>query len=365
MSTNTFRADVPGADGVTPPDLFFDRRRFVKSAAIASLMSPMISCESESTSDPSSSDSDPTPPGEPTIVDLSPSRPGGPLVLPLSWPEGFTFHKDESITLPEAVDHTLTDRFVAGTYNNYYEFLMGRAGPVWLYTRNFEVEPWRVEVKGECHSPMTFDLDDLFRFEHEERLYHFRCVERWAMNVPWVGFPLSRLLEKVDPTSDAKFVSFHTAHRPRQMPGLAQAGSYQFPYHEALRIDEAMNELTLLATGIYGEPLPKQHGAPIRLVVPWKYGYKSPKSIVSIELHREQPETFWASGAQKHEYGFLSNVNPNIPHPRWSQAKSVWAKAETWFDTPIFNGYEKYVASMYPDEPRTPQASLQKGDIAR
>ena len=257
-----------------------------------------------------------------------------------------------------------TPREAAAAHNNFYEFLAGRGGPVWQFCGDFEVQPWQVEVSGACHRPATLDLDDLFAFEHEERLYHFRCVERWAMNVPWTGFPLRRLLEQVEPTSDARYVRFESIVVRDQMPGVRSAGWYPWPYHEGLRLDEAMHELTLLATGVYGEPLLRQHGAPVRLVVPWKYGYKSAKSIVKIELTREQPGTFW-SAEQPHEYGFLSNVNPNIPHPRWPQNVSHWLDTEEQFVTPIFNGYGSYVESLYPDEPRRPQRPLSEGRTAR
>ena len=220
-----------------------------------------------------------------------------------------------------------------------------------------------VEISGECNNPMTLDLDDLFAFDHEERVYHFRCVERWAMNVPWSGFPLSKLLERADPTSAARHVRFETAVKSEQMPGVTGSPWYPWPYHEALRLDEAMNELAMVVTGVYGEPLLRQHGSPVRIIVPWKYGYKSPKSIVKIEFVREEPSTFWQ--LQPHEYGFLSNINPNIPHPRWPQNVSYWLDTEEQFATPIYNGYNDYVSDLYPDEPREPQRPLRPGQTAR
>jgi sulfoxide reductase catalytic subunit YedY len=183
------------------------------------------------------------------------------------------------------------------------------------------------------------------------------------MNVPWSGFPLAKLLARVEPTAKAKFVRFVTVNRPEQMPGIGQSSWYPWPYQEALRIDEAMNELAMVVTGVYGEPLLKQHGAPVRIIVPWKYGYKNPKSIVRIELLAEQPKTFWQ--IQPHEYGFLSNINPNIPHPRWSQAESYWLDTNERFPTQMFNGYSRYVAELYPDEPTTPRQPLREGQIAR
>ncbi|MCA9294937.1 MAG: protein-methionine-sulfoxide reductase catalytic subunit MsrP, partial [Phycisphaerales bacterium] len=249
-------------------------------------------------------------------------------------------------------------------HNNFYEFLPGRGGPVWEYTDKFEVSPWTITIDGECAKPMTIDLDDLHAFPHEERLYHFRCVERWAMNIPWLGFPLRTLLEKVEPKSSARYVRFVSKADKATMPGLKES-YYPWPYHEALRIDEAMHDLAFLVTGVYGEPLPKQHGAPVRLAVPWKYGYKNPKSIVRIELTSAKPPTFWSAGVYGHEYGFISNVNPNIPHPRWSQAESYWLDTRDRFKTPIFNGYDAMVGSMYPDEPRTLQKPLVRGETAR
>jgi sulfoxide reductase catalytic subunit YedY len=265
----------------------------------------------------------------------------------------------------------LTDELAAASHNNFYEFLPGGGGPVHRLVDDFVVDPWKVQVTGLVHKPRTFDLDDLFKLDLEERVYRFRCVETWAMVVPWTGIVLSKLLDKVEPKSDAKHVRFMTAQQPKQMPGIEQAPHYPWPYHEALRMDEAMNELTLLALGIFGHPLPKQHGAPGRLIVPWKYGYKSPKSIVRIELVEDQPPTFWSAGQYAHEYGYLSNVNPNIPHPRWSQATDYMLAAGTHprrgprRATEIFNGYGKYVAKLYADEPATWQIPLRSGQIAR
>ena len=323
--------------GTTPPEVFFDRRRFLGAAA-AVLAAPRTILAAEET-------------------------PSGLLTPPLARSDVFPTRRNDRYRVPAAFRQDLTPRDVAASHNNFYEFLPGRGGPVWKHVEAFEVEPWQIEVSGECLKPQTFDLDALFSFPHEERLYHFRCVERWAMNVPWSGFPLAALLKKVEPTAAAKYVRFESAHRPKQMPGIPASSWYPWPYHEGLRMDEAMNELTLVVTGVYGEPLLKQHGAPVRIIAPWKYGYKSPKSIVKIELSRSQPRTFWQ--IQEHEYGFLSNVNPFIPHPRWSQAQSFWLDTEERFDTPLFNGYESFVADLYPDEPRTLQRPLRPGEVAR
>ena len=337
MSTK-LRANIP-TDRVTPPEVFFGRRKFLSLLGAGTISGARC----------------------------FPARGGeGNQMLepPLARPEVFPVARNNEYRLPGALQRRqLTPREAAGSHNNFYEFLPGQGGPVWKHTDVFEVDPWKVKVSGECSKPMALDLDDLFDFEQEERLYHFRCVERWAMNVPWTGFELRKLLQRVEPKSSAKYVRFISTYRLDQMPGAKQAPSYPWPYHEALRMDEAMNPLTLVVTGVYGEPLLKQHGAPVRIIAPWKYGYKSPKSIVNIELLKKQPRIFWQ--IQSHEYGFLSNVNPNIPHPRWSQAKSYWLDTQEAFSTPIFNGYEDYLASMYPNEPRTLQRALRRGQIAR
>lgn len=290
------------------------------------------------------------------------------LKPPYEYPAGTEIEKSTAFPLPAGqLQKTIAEK-QAGSHNNFYEFLPGEGGFVFPYTKDFEVVPWKVEIGGECHKPATLDLDDLNGMGLEERLYAFRCVERWAMNVPWVGIPMAKLLSKVEPTGNAKFVRFVSADRPKQMPGLASTkGEYPWPYHEALRIDEATNPLALVATGMYGHPLLKQNGAPVRMVLPWKYGYKGAKSVVKIELTEKKPPTFWSVEPYTHEYGFLSNVNPNIPHPRWDQDRSYWlgTKPKEIFPTPIFNGYGKWVASMYPDEPRTMQQPLKEGQVAR
>lgn len=247
------------------------------------------------------------------------------------------------------LDGDLTDPRLAAAYNNFYEFTTDK-DRVWLLAQQFEPDPpgrpWTVEVTGLCHKPRTFDMDQVVALAPlEERTYRFRCVEAWAMDVPWTGYELNRLLLAVEPMSDAKYVRFWTAHRPAQMPGIESQPWYPWPYFEGLRMDEAMHALTLVATGIYGRPLPRQHGAPLRIVVPWKYGYKSPKSIVKIELVAEQPPTFWEKVAPE-EYPFLSNVNPAVPHPRWSQASERLLGGGRRA-TLAYNGYGAYVARLY------------------
>lgn len=243
-----------------------------------------------------------------------------------------------------------TRREVAATYTNFYEFSTGKDS--WRYVQDFRVSPWEFEVAGLCEKPRKFDLGDVYRsFSLEERAYRHRCVETWAMCVPWTGFPLRELLRLVEPKASARYVAFTSFADPAQMPGLrATGGEFPWPYTESLTLDEAMNELTLLATGVYGEPLPKQHGAPIRLVTPWKYGFKSIKSIARIELTSSPPATFWNT-VQPNEYGTVANVNPDVPHPRWSQAREwmIPNRAET-FETLPFNGYGDWVGSLYPNE---------------
>lgn len=240
------------------------------------------------------------------------------------------------------------------SHNNFYEFGAQKHQPAEL-SQNFNVDPWQLKVWGECEKPITLDLDDLTSmFTLEERIYRLRCVETWSMVIPWIGFSLSSLIKKVSPTSSAKYVLFETLHDPKQMPGQADkrlGGGISFPYVEGLRIDEAMNPLTLMSVGLYGKTLPPQNGAPIRLVVPWKYGFKSIKSIVSIKLVSEQPKTTWQQLAPN-EYGFYANVNPAHDHPRWSQASerritSGGLFARNRIETLPFNGYGDEVAHLY------------------
>ncbi len=230
-------------------------------------------------------------------------------------------------------------------YNNFYEFSTDKQA-VNPLSKDFTTKPWTIQVYGLVNKPLTFGIEDLLKkFPQEERIYRLRCVEAWSMVIPWTGFPLASLLKEVEPTSEAKFVRFETVYRPDQMPGQKDP-LYPWPYQEGLRIDEAMHDLTILATGLYGQPMPNPDGAPIRLVVPWKYGFKSIKSIVKIELVAEQPATLWSSIAPN-EYGFYSNVNPNRPHPRWSQASERRIGELARRPTLMFNGYGDQVASLY------------------
>jgi sulfoxide reductase catalytic subunit YedY len=243
-------------------------------------------------------------------------------------------------------DEKLTSLADITNYNNFYEFSTSKSG-VAIEAKNFITNPWNVSVGGLVNKPKTFGLEELLKFQQEERIYRLRCVERWSMVIPWVGFPLAQLLANVEPMSQAKYVAFETLFDPKRMPNQA-TGILDWPYVEGLRLDEAMHPLTILATGLYGKTLPPQDGAPIRLVVPWKYGYKSIKSIVKITLVAEEPPTTWNLQAPD-EYGFYSNVNPNVSHPRWSQAEEhrIGESAFTARDTLLFNGYADQVAYLY------------------
>jgi sulfoxide reductase catalytic subunit YedY len=237
------------------------------------------------------------------------------------------------------------------SYNNFYEFGTGKADPS-NARKTLKTSPWTVVVGGECAKPGRIALDDLLKgLKPEERIYRLRCVEGWSMVIPWLGVPLGEVLKKFQPTAKAKYVAFTTLADPVQMPGVRYS-SINWPYREGLRIDEAMHPLTLLATGLYGKPLPQQNGAPLRLVVPWKYGFKSIKSIVEIKFVERMPETAWHD-LQPSEYGFFSNVNPSVDHPRWSQKSErriAGTKSKLFAEripTRMFNGYADQVASMY------------------
>ncbi len=241
------------------------------------------------------------------------------------------------------------------SHNNFYEFLPDRAGPVQRLVEGFVPRPWQLTIAGEVEEPKTIDIDEIPRIAPlEERLYHFRCVERWSMVVPWTGIPLAKFVEWCRPKSSARFLRFVSfgpqdltaEQKKHEPPGFKQASHYPWPYYEGLRMDEALSELALLVTGIYGHGLPMQHGAQVRVSVPWKYGYKSPKSIVRIEFTKEQPPTFWNDVAPQ-EYGFLSNVEPEVPHPRWSQAKEWDITTREFMPTLLYNGYGETVAKLY------------------
>ena len=231
--------------------------------------------------------------------------------------------KIDNIIQPKGVPATADEKANSfeeiTNYNNYYEFSTTKTA-VARYAKDFVTRPWTIEVGGLARKPKTFDIEELLKFEQQERIYRFRCVEAWSMVIPWVGFPLKTLLDKVEPTGAAKYVAFETFYDRKQMQSSFSAG-IDFPYVEGLRLDEATHPLTILATGLYGKLLPNQNGAPLRLVVPWKYGFKSIKAITKITLTETEPPSTWNIAAPR-EYGFYSNVNPQVSHPRWSQASS-------------------------------------------
>jgi len=246
---------------------------------------------------------------------------------------------------PYSTDEKLTDYDDITSYCNFYEFGTGKSDPA-KNAHTLVTSPWTVSVEGECAKPGKYNLEDLLKpVSIEERIYRFRCVEGWSMVIPWMGFPLADLIKRMQPTSKAKYVYFETLHDPKQMPGQKRA-VLDWPYTEGLRMDEAMNPLTLLGTGIYGKDLLNQNGAPLRLVVPWKYGFKSIKSIVKIRFAETQPVNSWQK-ANKAEYGFFSNVNPKVNHPRWSQRKERRIGQFRKIKTQMFNGYEEQVAALY------------------
>ncbi|MEI6543515.1 MAG: protein-methionine-sulfoxide reductase catalytic subunit MsrP [Methylococcales bacterium] len=288
---------------ITPPALFFDRRRFMQLTMGASLSG----------------------------------------LLPSSVLAGEQLVNVKKTT--EALSDKLTDYKDVTTYNNFYEFGTSKEDPA-QNAGSLKTRPWTITVEGEVNKPKVFDIEELLKLAPlEERVYRLRCVEAWSMVIPWVGYSLSELLKRAEPTSKAKFVEFVSLEDPEQMPGQKSA-TLDWPYREGLRIDEAMHPLTILAVGLYGEVMPKQNGAPIRLVVPWKYGYKSAKSIVKIRLVEEQPITSWMKAGPS-EYGFYSNVNPAVDHPRWTQAKERRIGEFLKRPTLPFNGYADQVAQLY------------------
>lgn len=266
---------------------------------------------------------------------------GGPLKYSAAASQAAGFYTDETPT-------PLAD---VTAYGNFYEFGTDKGDPA-RYAHEMTVDPWSVEVVGAVQKPGTLHLEDILSgFDLQERIYRLRCVEAWSMVVPWVGFPLSDLLQRFEPKSSARFVEFETLYRREEMPGTRSfTTTIDWPYREGLRMDEAMHPLTLMAVGLYGKTLPNQNGAPIRLVVPWKYGFKSIKSIVRIRLSEQQPMTTWQTLAPR-EYGFYANVNPNVDHPRWSQASERRLPSTLFrpnrIPTQLFNGYAEQVAGLY------------------
>jgi len=264
-------------------------------------------------------------------------------------PAAYALKKYQAIPVgPYSASLKVTDYEDVASYTNYYEFTTNKTDATVL-AKGLKTNPWKVKVEGEAEKTGDFDLEDILKANPlEERIYRFRCVEAWSMVVPWIGFPLGKMLQQFKPTSKAKFVEFTTLHNPDIMIGQ-RTGSLNWPYIEGLRIDEAMNPLSFLATGMYDDELPNQNGAPLRLVVPWKYGFKSIKAIVKIRFSETMPATAWNKRAEG-EYGFYANVNPEVAHPRWSQSRERVLGASIFTpkrNTEIFNGYGEQVASMY------------------
>lgn len=308
--SNPFKSVPVKSYEITPKDVYFSRRDFIKAAGVIAGSAALAACAPSSPEE-----SEAQVPINPAYVDEL---------------------GDPSNTFEEIT-----------SYNNYYEFSTNKEA-VKPLAESFNPRPWTVEVYGLVNKPRTFGIDDLLTlFPQEDRIYRLRCVEAWSMVIPWQGFPLAGLLDLVEPSSAAQYVRFETVYRPEEMKGQGSA-FYPWPYNEGLRMDEAMNDLAILATGLYGEPMPNQNGAPIRLVVPWKYGFKSIKSIVKIELTSERPNTLWSTVAPN-EYGFYANVNPTVDHPRWSQASERRIGELTRRETLMFNGYGEQVADMYAD----------------
>ncbi len=271
----------------------------------------------------------------------------GGASLAAFWPQALwaadklTAVKKSAYTVPEE----LTPMKDVTRYNNFYEFGTSKDEPA-VNAGNLKTRPWTVTVEGEVKKPKVFDIDELLKMAPlEERIYRLRCVEAWSMVVPWIGYSLAELIKRVEPTGNAKFVEFVSLHDPEQMPGQ-KSSVLEWPYREGLRMDEAMHPLTLLTLGLYGEVLPKQNGAPIRIVSPWKYGFKSAKSIVKIRFVEKPPVTSWMQAGPS-EYGFYANVNPEVDHPRWSQAKERRIGEFLKRKTLMFNGYAEEVATLY------------------
>lgn len=250
---------------------------------------------------------------------------------------------------PFGTDQELTPRQNATTYNNFFEFGTRKTDPM-QRARHMRTDPWSLSIEGEVEKGGTYALEDLLDGRSfEERIYRLRCVEAWSMVIPWIGFPLADLLKRVQPTSRAKYVAFETLADPEVMPGV-ERGILDWPYRDALRIDEAVHPLTILAVGMYDDPLPPQNGAPLRLVVPWKYGFKSVKSIVAMRLTEERPICLWEEHAPN-EYGWYANVNPNVDHPRWDQSRERRIGELGRRETLLYNGYGEEVAHLYPGDP--------------
>ncbi|MHC4076944.1 MAG: protein-methionine-sulfoxide reductase catalytic subunit MsrP [Planctomycetota bacterium] len=325
MSRRSSRIWIPRDHEITPPEAYVDRREIVKAMMAAGLL-PAACLPQDKLQDKSQD-----------------KRQNKPTVKLFQAPKGsYPAKRNPGYKVPE---RDLTKAEVATSYNNFYEFTTSKT-LVKKLVKTFSTAPWKVEIKGLVEKPGTVDLEDFFKhLASEERVYRFRCVEAWAMTVPWTGFPMRKFLEWIKPTSKARYVRMVTFMKPKEAPNQ-DGRTYKFPYYEALSLEEASNELTMLAHGIYGKELPRQNGAPLRLIVPWKYGLKSIKSIVRFEFTQERPPTFW-NKLQAHEYSWHSNVEPDVPHPRWSQATERLIGNNKRVKTKPYNGYGDYVARLY------------------
>ena len=308
------------SDKVTNKEVYQNRRRFIQAAVMAGTATAT------------------------TLLYRRLNPPPAPRVEGERLEEVAKAPSDEAIKAGFAVSDQMTPFEAITNYNNFYEFDTSKSGVAYA-AKGFVTRPWAVAVEGLVNKPKVFDIDDLLKFPLEERIYRLRCVEGWSMVIPWIGFPLHKFLERVEPTSQARYVAFQTLFDPARMPNQ-RTGVLDWPYVEGLRLDEAMHPLTIMATGMYDETLPPQDGAPIRLVVPWKYGFKSIKSVVRITLVADEPPATW-NIQTPHEYGFYSNVNPNVPHPRWSQATERRIGEYGRRNTLMFNGYADQVAYLY------------------
>ncbi len=318
MATPKFRSVPVKSSEITPEKVYLNRRQFLKSLGMISAGALLAACTAKTS---------------PSIATSTAQSP--PIALAASDELGDPLNTYKEIT----------------NYNNFYEFTSVKQEVAEL-AKDFTphagegAQPYTLQITGLVNNPKTFGMEELLKkFPQEERVYRLRCVEGWSMVIPWLGFSLASLLKEVEPLSSAKFVRFEAIYDPEQMPGQNRKG-YPWPYQEGLRLDEALHKLTIMATGLYGNPLPAQNGMPVRLVVPWKYGFKSIKSITKIELVADQPETFWTS-AVPDEYGFYSNVNPEVAHPRWSQKTERRIGESKRRKTLLFNGYADEVAGMY------------------
>jgi sulfoxide reductase catalytic subunit YedY len=299
---------IPSSE-ITPHGVYLSRRKFMQGTGLVAAASVLAACApaNNTTSEPGAATLD---------------------------PEVGEVPQDELTSFEDITN-----------YNNFYEFSLDKEA-VAERAKDFRTSPWTIEIGGLVENPQTIGIEDILtRYPQEERVYRLRCVEGWSMVIPWLGFPLARLIEDAGPQASAKYVRFETLLDPEQMPGQNNE-MFPWPYEEGLRLDEALHDLTLLSTGLYGESLLPQNGAPLRLVVPWKYGFKSIKSIVKIKLTEKQPTTLWSNVAPQ-EYGFYANVNPNVPHPRWSQASERRIGEGGRRETLLFNGYADQVAQLY------------------